>query len=97
MKTVEYCICDGCTKPIMDEFDGLIIRGGIYTADPKRIGGLIGNSLEPDKNGMVEYNKIAETVLCMACFKERTSKNRKPYGADILRKIDEWERFELDQ
>lgn len=94
MKTVEYCICDGCQKPIINEFDGLIIHGGIYTADPKKNGGLIGNCFEPDKNGMVEYNKIAETVLCINCFKERTSRDRKPYDPDTLRKVDEWERFE---
>lgn len=51
-------------------------------ADPKKNGGLIGNCFEPDKNGMVEYNKIAETVLCMSCFREATtSRDRRPYDA----------------
>lgn len=100
MKTVEYCVCDGCNKPIIDEFDGLIIHGGIYTADPKKNGGLIGNCFDPDKNGMVEYNKIAETVLCMKCFEQTINKiKEKVYWEDIKkldesRKIDESERWE---
>jgi hypothetical protein len=97
VKTVEYCICDGCNKPITDEFDGLIIHGGIYTADPKEMGGLVGNYFEPDTNGMVEYNKIAKTVLCMSCFDKTISKDRfvsTNYAADTLRKLDEWERWE---
>lgn len=100
MKTVEYCICDGCNKPIIYEFDGLIIHGGLYTADPKKMGGLIGNYFEPDKNGNVEYNKIAETVLCMDCFNKTISKDRfvlPNHAADSLRKLDELERFNLDQ
>lgn len=40
------------------------------------MGGLIGSYFEPDKNGMVEYNKIAKTVLCMSCFDKAVSKDR---------------------
>lgn len=95
MKTVEYCICDGCQKPIINEFDGFIIHGGIYTADPKKNGGLIGSFFEPDKNGMVEYNKITETALCMNCFEQTINKiKEKVYWEDKSRKIDESERWQ---
>ena len=75
MKTVEYYLCDGCNIAIKDEFDGLVIHGGIYVANPKKEGGLVGNYFEPDKNGMVEYNKICKTVLCKKCFDKAVTRD----------------------
>jgi hypothetical protein len=72
MKTVEYYLCDGCRKTIIGELDGLVIHGSLYTTNPKNSGGLVGSSIEPDKNGLVEYNKILKTVLCRECFDAAT-------------------------
>lgn len=58
METIEVCVCGAadCGRPILTPEMGFIVEGGIYTADPKNPGGIIGNG---------EGNKAA---YCRDCF-----------------------------
>lgn len=58
METIEVCVCGAvdCGRPILAPELGFIVEGGIYTADPKKPLGIIGNG---------EGNKAA---YCRDCF-----------------------------
>lgn len=58
MNTIEVCVCDGidCGRPILTPEMGFIVEGGVYTADPKRPEGILGNG------------EGRKTAYCRDCF-----------------------------
>lgn len=79
-------LCDNCDRNINSKYEGFIIQGNIYTADPSVRGGLIGDNFpEPDENNKINTNSILETVLCKHCFCKSLGisyKEEKPWEKD---------------
>jgi hypothetical protein len=69
MRTVEQFICDDCDSIIQSEEEGYVVKGNIYTANPHRPGGLIGNNFPKVEEGdKIDPNMIMQNVLCRTCM-----------------------------
>jgi len=79
MRTVKHYLCDKCDAVIMDEEDGFVVHGNIYTANPEKRGGLIGDNFPPLKEGeQIDPQAIQKTALCKICFLKVLGFDRKP-------------------
>jgi len=67
MRTVEHFLCDDCDVPITDPTAGFIIHGNIYVADPRCLGGLVGNNF-PETDEPIPAESVTKTVLCRSCL-----------------------------
>jgi hypothetical protein len=76
MRTVSQYLCDSCdrtiSRPSDEEFggyDGFVIKGNIYVADPAAAGGLVGDNFPDAKAGeMIDPEAVHQTVLCKECM-----------------------------
>ena len=73
MRTVQQYLCDQCDEiiplPKDGSVEGFVIQGNIYTADPSKRGGLIGNNFPDLATGeKIDPEQVKQTVLCKECF-----------------------------
>ena len=73
-RIVRFFLCDCCGNTIKkpttskEPYEGFIIRGNIYLADPDDNIGLVGDNIPEEKESLVKIDHIKQTVLCKNCL-----------------------------
>jgi hypothetical protein len=66
---MQICVCELCDKPVLNENDGFICQGNIYTANTKNRRGVVGNAFPtPDGEGKIFADGVAEICYCTTCL-----------------------------
>lgn len=76
MAKIAY-ICDNCSTAILNAEEGVLIRGNLYTADPRDRGGLVGNAFPNPADGKITASEIKEYAMCKQCFEQVLPWNKK--------------------
>jgi hypothetical protein len=83
-------VCEKCQEPILNEIDGVIIRGNIYIANPRARSGIISNNFPvKDKTTHISESIIVDNkILKKPIFKFSEDEIQEvAYHTDCLIKI----------